>query len=174
MTVPTPALDAYVKLERARAAVASELAAALQREDGLTETQLGVLEALLHLGPLPQARLCDKLLTSAGNLTTVLDNLERLGLVRRERSTTDRRVQTVHLTPAGDARIREVFPRHAARVAALFATLTSEEQATLATLCRKLGLGVQAQGQTRRTTTSARDTRQQRQQRQDRRDASRR
>ena len=50
-------------------------------EAGLTPTQFGVLEALLHKGPLSQRELGQKVLTSAGNMTDLIDKLETRGLV---------------------------------------------------------------------------------------------
>src|SRR5579872_5556324 len=84
------ALTSFIKLARATNAVGTALAGTFAGA-GLTEGQFGVLEALLHLGPLCPRDLAGKLLCSTGNLTLVLDNLEKRGLVRRERSTTDRR-----------------------------------------------------------------------------------
>jgi MarR family 2-MHQ and catechol resistance regulon transcriptional repressor len=134
------ALDAYVKLRRAvNSLTAGE--AELHREGGLTESQFGVLEALVHLGPMCQKELAGKILKSAGNLTTVVGNLERRGLVSRKRSPEDRRMLTVHLTAAGDRLIRDLFPRHAARLTEAFAVLTPSEQEQLAALCRRLGRG---------------------------------
>lgn len=139
------ALDAYVKFVRAYDTIASRLRSAL-REEGLTVTQLGVLEALLHGGAMVQSTLAEKLLTSASNLTTVLDNLERDGHVRRERSTEDRRQVEVSLTPQGRDRIEDVFPRHARRITRLFAALEPEEQDRFAELCRKLGRAAERAG----------------------------
>ena len=113
--------------------------APLQREHRLTESQLGVLEALLHAGPLTQGQLSARLLKSGSNLTTVVDNLERAGMVRRERDSTDRRVQHVHLTPTGLERIERIFPEHVARVVDELSKLSPEEQRMLGSLCRKLG-----------------------------------
>ena len=110
------ALDAYIKLARATTSVGVRLSRPLA-EAGLTPTQLGVVEALLHLGPLGQRVLGDKLLMSGGNITTVVDNLERRGLVRRERRGDDRRHVTVHLTPEGRRLISRVFPGHVAAIA---------------------------------------------------------
>ncbi len=138
-TAEVLALDTMIKLMRAVSTIAARLYVPLQRDHGITEGQLGVLEALLHLGPLTQTQLCGKLLTSGSNLTTVLDNLERRGWVRRERDTADRRVQNVHLTAEGRAVIMEVFPQHARRVAETFAALSEDEQRQLGELCRKLG-----------------------------------
>jgi MarR family transcriptional regulator, 2-MHQ and catechol-resistance regulon repressor len=133
------ALDAFIKLARASNRVAADLAETFTAA-GLTESQFGVLEALLHLGPLHPRDLAGKLLCSTGNLTLVLDNLEKNGLVRRERGSGDRRFVTVHLTPKGQALIEELFPRHVAGVVARFGVLTAAEQEELGRLCCKLGL----------------------------------
>src|SRR5882762_5072328 len=101
------ALDAFIKLSRSVNAVQGRLLPTLSKDFGLTESQFGVIEALFHLGPLPQGELCRKILRSGSNVTTVVDNLERDGLVRRERDETDRRIQVVHLTDAG----RELLQR---------------------------------------------------------------
>ena len=134
------ALDTFIKLTRASCTVASRLYAPVQRDHGMTESQLGVLEALFHLGPMPQTALCGKLLKSGSNLTTVVDNLEARGWVRRVRDADDRRVQVVHLTAAGRKAIDAAFPAHVARVAACMGSLTRDEQRELGRLCRKLGL----------------------------------
>jgi MarR family transcriptional regulator, 2-MHQ and catechol-resistance regulon repressor len=133
------ALDAYIKLTRATSSVGARLSPGLARA-GLTSTQLGVLEALLHLGPLGQRVLGDKLLMSGGNITTVIDNLERRGLVRRERRGDDRRNVTVHLTPRGRGLIAGVFPAHVRAIVDAFSALTAAEQETLGRLAKKLGL----------------------------------
>lgn len=133
------ALNTFIKLSRSLAALQGELLPALHRDHGLTESQLGVLEALHHLGPLPQSRICEKILRSGSNLTTVLDNLERDRLVKRERDADDRRVQIVHLTERGRALIAKVFPLHAQRITDAMSALTRDEQRELGRLCRKLG-----------------------------------
>ncbi len=133
------ALDAYVKLMRASGTVFSRVFAAPGREPGLTETQFAVMEALLHRGPMTQTTLCGKILKSGSNLTTVLDNLERRGWVRRDRDPRDRRVQVVSLTDAGGDVIETEFPAHVRRVVDLMGALDAEEQRTLGRLCRKLG-----------------------------------
>lgn len=134
------ALNAYIKLLRAADSVTARLSSRLTGA-GLTTSQFGVLEALYHLGPLSQKELGRKLLKSGGNMTMVADNLERRGLIRRERGPGDMRVCTVHLTPVGEALIRAVFPGHAAAIAAEMSALTAVEQEELGRLARKLGLG---------------------------------
>jgi len=133
------ALDTYVKLRRAVNAV-NQLESEPMRDAGLTESQFGVLEALLHLGPLCQRELAAKVLKSAGNITTVVDNLQRRGLVDREREVEDRRVVTVHLTERGETLIRDAFPRVVTTLVGAFSVLTAGEQKQLAALCRRLGV----------------------------------
>jgi MarR family transcriptional regulator, 2-MHQ and catechol-resistance regulon repressor len=132
------ALSTYLKLTRASESLWDRLAPALARE-GLTMSQFGVLEALHHLGPMHQRDLGQRILKSSGNMTMVIDNLERRGLVRRERSVEDRRFIQIHLTDAGERLIRRVFPEHADAITRALAVLTQEEQRALGNLCRKLG-----------------------------------
>ena len=123
---------------RAANSVTSRLSAKL-RGDQLTGSQLGVLEVLLHLGPLHQNAIARKLLMSEGNITMVIDHLERRGLVRRSRDEADRRFITVDLSDEGRTLIRRVFTRHARRIAEEFSILSRGEINALASICRKLG-----------------------------------
>jgi MarR family 2-MHQ and catechol resistance regulon transcriptional repressor len=134
----TRVLDTYVKLRRAINTLGMR-EAQVMRSAGLTESQFGVLEAVLHLGPLCQREIAANILKSAGNLTTVIDNLERRGLVERRRGLEDRRVITIHLTADGERLIRDLFPRHVAALVQSFRVLTSVEQELLGELCRRLG-----------------------------------
>jgi MarR family 2-MHQ and catechol resistance regulon transcriptional repressor len=72
-------------------------------------------------------------------MTTVLDNLERGGLVRRAQEAGDRRCTTVSITARGTALMRDVFPRHVERLTRDLAVLTADEQDELKRLCQKLG-----------------------------------
>ncbi len=134
----TRALDTYIKLRRAVNAL-SLVEGKVLREAGLTESQFGALEALLHLGPLCQRELAAKVLKSAGNMTTVVDNLERRGLVQRRREGDDRRMVTVHLTRDGEKLVRRVFPNVVDALVNTFSVLTAKDQKQLAALCRHLG-----------------------------------
>jgi len=136
------ALGSFIKLRRAVNSLSARLNAPLSKDHGLTETQFGVLEALYHLGPMPQARLCEKLLVSGSNLTTVIDNLERSGLVRRDDNLEDRRAYLVTLSDSGRSLIARAFPEHSARIRTMLGALTQAEQRELSRLCRKLGRAV--------------------------------
>jgi len=133
------ALNAYINLVRASDSVLGRMSAQLELE-GLTMGQFGVLESLLHLGPMCQHTLGRKLLRSGGNITLVVDNLEKHGWVRRERLESDHRMMMIHLTPAGRELIAEVFPKHAKAIKNEMSRLNAAEQETLRRLTRKLGL----------------------------------
>jgi MarR family 2-MHQ and catechol resistance regulon transcriptional repressor len=111
----------------------------LLAEYGLTESQLGTLEALHYLGPMCQSDLGDKLLVTGGNMTMVTNNLEKRGLVRRQRDEDDRRQVTVSLTQKGEQLISELFPKHAQYIADLMNILSLDEQDQLGELCKMLG-----------------------------------
>ncbi len=132
------ALDTFIKLTRA----VDSLTARLHQYGsmgGLTISQFGVLETLYHLGPMCQSQISSKLLLSTGNITLVIDNLEKRGLVQRRRDSQDRRYITVSLTEAGQALIAQIFPLHAAAIAEEMSVLEPGEQEALGQLCRKLG-----------------------------------
>jgi len=140
-------LDSFIKLVRETELVSARVHRHLP-EAGLTVSQFGVLETLHHLGPLTQRDVGRKVLKSSGNVTLVIDNLEKQGLVRRERSTEDRRFVAVHLTEAGRKLIEEIFPRHVSTIVAEMRTLSGREQDELGRLCKKLELeGVSAHHQ---------------------------
>ncbi|MCZ8341679.1 MAG: MarR family transcriptional regulator [Leptospira sp.] len=132
------ALDAFIKLKRASESLSSRVTAEFSKSQ-ISESQFGVLETLYHLGPLCQKELGGKILKSTGNITLVIDNLEKRNLVERVRGVEDRRYITVHLTTNGKKLIEQIFPDHVKRITNEFSNLTPEEQELLAKLCKKLG-----------------------------------
>ena len=133
------ALSTYLKLMRAAESTTARVHRHLSSA-GLTLSQFGVLEALYHLGPRSQKEIGEKMLRTSGNMTMVIDNLEKRGLVRRKRSKSDRRCFIVHLTDEGNKIISKIFPKHAAVITNEMKVLSAAEQKTLARLCKKLGL----------------------------------
>ena len=131
-------MTANIKLMRATESVTGRICAHLAGSK-LTQSQFGVLEALFHLGPLAQGEVGRKILKSSGNMTMVIDNLEKRGLVKRMRKKDDRRVLRVHLTEKGRNLIAVVFPRHAKNIVNEMGVLTQAELKELGRLCKKLG-----------------------------------
>lgn len=132
-------LNAFIKLMRATDSLTNRLNKHLA-EANLTESQFGTLEALHHLGPLNQRSIGEKILKSGGNITMVVDNLEKQGYVKRKKDPNDRRAVQIHLTEKGESFIREFFPKHLEKIKGEFSVFTEEEKITIATLCKKLGV----------------------------------
>jgi MarR family transcriptional regulator, 2-MHQ and catechol-resistance regulon repressor len=132
-------LNAFIKLMRATESINNRLNRHLADVD-LTVSQFGTLEALYHLGPLNQRAIGEKILKSGGNITMVVDNLEKCGYVVRKKDPNDRRAVLIHLTPEGKSFIKSFFPKHLERIKKEFSVLTEEEKKTLGELCKKLGV----------------------------------
>ncbi len=132
-------LNAFIKLMRASESINMRLNRHLS-DVNLTVSQFGTLEVLHHLGPLNQRSIGEKLLKSGGNITMVIDNLEKQGYVVREKDPSDRRAVLIHLTIEGEKFIRQYFPKHLDRIKEEFSVLSEDEKKTLAEICKKLGL----------------------------------
>ncbi|CAN5429851.1 MarR family transcriptional regulator [soil metagenome] len=132
-------LNAFIKLMRATESLNNRLNRHLAEAD-LTVSQFGTLEVLHHLGPLNQRAIGEKLLKSGGNITMVIDNLERCGHVKRKKDPNDRRAVLIHLTKEGEEFIEDFFPKHLEKIKEEFSVFTEEEKKTLAELSKKLGV----------------------------------
>jgi len=133
------ALNSYIKLMRAADTINSAVNLSLSKF-GLTESQFNVLDALYHLGPLSQKELGYKLLKSGGNITMVIDNLEKDAYVERRRGTEDRRIFFVHLTKEGGEKLEEILPMKVNFITNEMNRLNKTEQIELQRLCKKIGI----------------------------------
>ena len=107
---------------------------------GLCLTDFAALEALLHKGPLTITQIQDKVRLASGSMTAAVDRLEKLGLVVRKASPSDRRARVVHLTAEGKRLAISSFERHAKDLEALMSALTEQEMEQLYGSLKKLGL----------------------------------
>jgi MarR family 2-MHQ and catechol resistance regulon transcriptional repressor len=106
---------------------------------GLCGSDFGVLEALLHKGPLPVKALGEKVLLTSGSMTAAVDRLERRGWVTRKNDPVDRRSRIVQLTPEGRKTIEDLFAEHKRDMEHAASGLSDEERVELIGLLRKLG-----------------------------------
>jgi MarR family 2-MHQ and catechol resistance regulon transcriptional repressor len=130
------ALNTFVKLVRSTNSVCMDVHKHFL--DELTVSQFGILEALFHLGPMSQKELAAKILKSPGNITTIINNLEKVDLVKREVKSEDKRYCTISLTKKGMSTIERIFPTHADILLKRMSVLTEIEQHTLGKLLKKL------------------------------------
>jgi MarR family 2-MHQ and catechol resistance regulon transcriptional repressor len=135
----TTALNTFIKIIRAAESVSSRVNLELAKSN-LTESQYYILDTLLHLGPLSQKELGAKIFRSGGNITMVIDNLEKRGLVIRERGKKDRRFFTIYLTKEGNALIEKVFPKQLKNIVSEMEVLSETEQVEFQRLLKLIGL----------------------------------
>jgi DNA-binding MarR family transcriptional regulator len=148
MTAPTAttpetstAIEAFVRLVRANAAVTRQLSAQLSADHGLN---LSAYEALLSLARSPDSRLrrvdlANGLLLTAGGVTRLLDGLERDGFVARDVCASDRRVSYAVLTKAGRDKLREASKSHTRQIRELLrGPYEEDELAQLVALLNRL------------------------------------
>src|SRR5207253_4562549 len=88
----------------------TKYAAAGIEETGLGLSDFGVLEILLHKGPLPVNTIGPIVDLIPGSISIAVDRLFANGLVSRVESADDRRVRIVAPTPRGKDRIASAFP----------------------------------------------------------------
>lgn len=113
------------------------LSARLSEYD-LTLSQFGVMEALYHKGPMKICEIIEKTLSTSGNMTVVIKNLEKRGYISRDRDDEDRRAFVIRLKEKGRTIIADVFPKHLDDLEAEFSNLNIEEKNQLLTLLKKL------------------------------------
>jgi DNA-binding MarR family transcriptional regulator len=89
--------------------------------------------------PLEPGVISDRLIITSGSVTSLLDTLEKGGLVTRSRHPVDRRKVLVDITAAGTAIVDAMLPSlHARERVIISDALTTAEQATLLTLVAKV------------------------------------
>ncbi|MCR2805126.1 MarR family winged helix-turn-helix transcriptional regulator [Paenibacillus soyae] len=136
--IKNEALDLYIALSRASQWVNAHGDRDIRRH-GLNRTEFGVLELLYHRGPQPLQQIGGKVLMSSGNITYVIDKLEKKSLVRRRTSKEDRRLIYAEVTDEGCRFIEEIFPEHTSVIEQATAGLTPEEKRAASELLKKLG-----------------------------------
>ena len=114
-------------------------AAAGIEETGLGLSDFGVLEALLHKGPLPVNTIGPIVDLTPGSISIAVDRLFAKGLVTRVESTEDRRVRIIGLTSRGKDLIVPAFRKHSGQMKRVFAELGAEELRALELALKKVG-----------------------------------
>ena len=114
-------------------------AAAGIEETGLGLSDFGVLEVLLHQGPLPVNMIGPIVDLTPGSISIAVDRLVAKGLVSRVESAEDRRVRIVALSLRGRALIVPAFRKHSGQMRKVFSELSPEELRGLELALKKVG-----------------------------------
>lgn len=112
----------------------------LIKEGGLTLSQFGVLEVLYHKGDLRISEIIKKTLSTGGNMTVVIDNLEKESLVTRYKDPSDRRAFLISITQKGKNLIESIFPKHLENINEILSELSMQDKNILIYLLKKISI----------------------------------
>ena len=132
-----PSVQAYVLLVRSAETLHSNVSRGLVAE-GLTDSQFSAMVSLRLNGKLAQRDIAKYILKTGGSTTSMLDNLEKLGLVARDRDTEDRRIIYVSLTPKGISLFDRIYPNQLLRIQEAMGDLTDAEYQQLIGLLQRI------------------------------------
>lgn len=131
-------LRSHIELSRAFTKIRAKEMSWIE-SNGLTLAQFGIMEALYHLGSLNIGQITKLILSTPGNITVVVKNLEAKQLITVTPSEADRRIKVLDLTAEGVKIIQAIFPTHVNNLEQWYDLgLNEEELQTLSTLLRKL------------------------------------
>lgn len=130
-------LKAFIGISRTTQAL-HKRAGNIFSKGGLTSAQFAVLEALYHKGDLTINEIMESILSTSGNMTVVINNLEKEALIERKPNPKDKRSCIIMITATGRQKIEEIFPMHVKDLAESFAGLEEEEKELLVRLLRKI------------------------------------
>ena len=128
----------WIVMMKAMRALTRYAAAGIE-ETGLGLSDFGVLELLLHEGPLPVNTIGPIVDLTPGSISILVDRLVAKGLVSRVESAEDRRVRIVALTSRGKDLIVSAFRKHSGQMRRVFSELSPDELRGLEAALKKIG-----------------------------------
>jgi MarR family transcriptional regulator, 2-MHQ and catechol-resistance regulon repressor len=129
---------AWLIMMKAMRALTRYAAAGIE-ETGLGLSDFGVLEVLLHKGPLPVNKIGPIVDLTPGSISIAVDRLVAKGLVNRVESAEDRRVRIVALSLRGKDLIVPAFRKHSGQMRKVFSELSPEQLRGLEVALKKVG-----------------------------------
>ncbi len=134
-------LNSFIKLIRSFESISSRLYIELNK-NGLTECQFYALDALYHLGPINQKELGKKISRSEGNVTMVVNNLEKRNLIEKKRCENDKRIYIIKLKNKGKDLYEKVFPKFLKTIIKEFEGIKNKEHKEFQKVCKKIGVKI--------------------------------
>lgn len=131
-------LRTWLRLLSCETIIQQKLRTLLRQNFAVTLPQFDVLSELEYAGgPLTMSQLSKVLMVSNGNVTGVIDRLEKTGYVKRKRAEHDRRVQFIELTAKGSTAFDKMAVQHEQWLAELMSGLSLAEMGKLQKLLLK-------------------------------------
>lgn len=129
------AVHAMIVFQRAARVIDLNVGNSIKQAD-LTSSQFGVLDVLYTKGEMSVSDLISKVLGTAGNMTVILKNMERDGLIYRKSADCDKRKSVIALTADGRMKFEEVLPAHRQEIEQVFSVLSEEDRTELIRLLK--------------------------------------
>jgi DNA-binding MarR family transcriptional regulator len=137
----TDAINAYVTLYQTNDIIQKQVSAKLAEWD-LSLPQYFVILSLYGNEPLSVSELGSLVYRCNSNLTTLIDRMERDGLVKKVNSDTDRRVRNIRLSEKGRELVPKVIAGYREFLHQMMASvLTGDEQRTLIEMLKRIRTG---------------------------------
>ena len=128
------ASEVAVNLARAQMGLIAEIERPPREAHGLSASAFQTLAILDGAGEsLPGHVIAERLLVSSASMTSLVDTLERRGLVERRRHPTDRRKVLIHLTPDAQRLVDQQLPAIHAVITQAISTLAESDREHLLT-----------------------------------------
>ena len=113
--------------------------AKIASEHHLTFSQYMVLEALYSKGDMSVGEVRERILSSVGTISLIVNNLVKMKYIERIPDKKDRRVCILHLTKEGYEVISKIAPKNEAKITESMDVLDQDEKETLLYLLKKIG-----------------------------------
>ena len=107
------------------------------REKGITVSQFSVLDVLYTKGEMRVCELIEKALSTSGNITVVIKNMEQKGWLYKKTCPTDKRAFLVGLTNEGKKLFETLLPEHRNKIKNTYSILSSKEKQELIKILKK-------------------------------------
>ncbi|WP_099202940.1 MarR family winged helix-turn-helix transcriptional regulator [Miniphocaeibacter massiliensis] len=120
-------LRLFIDLTRSNMTVQRELSNSL-KDSGITLTQFAVIEALYHKGNLCVGEIKDLILTTSGNITVVISNLEKDKYIERVKDEIDKRKFIISLTDKGAKLVEKIYPIQKVKIIELLSCIDEENK----------------------------------------------
>lgn len=104
----------------------------------ITAAQWIVLKQLALVEGTTASSMCKCIGCDTGSMTRMLDRLEEKGLIRRERSTTDRRVIQLFVTDSGRTMLPAIVPRVVDSLNSALTDFSADELDSLKSMLRRM------------------------------------
>lgn len=131
-------MDVGLTLLRAASRIQQDLETRVHRPAGMTWAAFRVLFVIRTVGPTSPREIAHLSSISAASASSVLNTLDRYGMITRQRDARDGRGLLIALTPAGMKATAELFVRNNNRVAEWLTSFSDEERHTLLQLLHRL------------------------------------